>query len=255
MKAFYFDFNGTLETGSEFSLTRAINETLREMGIGKRYKPEELLEHFGKPLDEIVKPNIPVGIDTDYFIRRIQDKDLIYSKKHIRPNDGAETLIHERCDRFIILSLVSRKLLNAFLEKYNLNNYVGSIVWEDMAKAIEKLRLFAATPMHDFNVSQEGYQFLCKTLKELPSTEEEFKAYQLYFGARSWYSDLTVMIGDAYEDMSAANKANELLAEEYRIKKHRKSVISVLFDPDETKPDIPCDYRIRKLPEVLGLFY
>jgi phosphoglycolate phosphatase-like HAD superfamily hydrolase len=264
MKTIYLDFNGTLETGSELSLTRAVNEIFREMGIKKRYTPEEMLRNFGKPLAEIIRSDIPEDIDMRDAIERIRKKDLSHMEKYIKPAYGSEETIKEiseNGDRLIILSLTNRTLLNAFLEKHNLNHYVGSIVWEDLERQDEELKRFLAkTSVHDFGGSEKFYQFLVGYLKQAP-TEEDFKSYSLCCGARSQDSDLTVMVGDAKEDMLACQKANELLTREYDylekkygIVKHRKSIIGVLLDPDGNK-SIPCNYRIRELPEILRIFY
>ena len=88
MDVYFWDFHGTLETGSEDVLAAAINEMRIRMGMLPDCTPEEIQGFYGPPLPEILKRYFPEH-ETDRLAREVNRISVTFVPRFMRLTEGA----------------------------------------------------------------------------------------------------------------------------------------------------------------------
>ncbi len=239
---FVFDYNLTLETGSEVALTEGINIVKRRYGLTDFVTVEQVRELYGNPLEDFVAAFFPAGLDVSLVLSELKSELPALDKKYIRAREGAKEVLN-------FISFMARDPC------WVLSASPGNI--QGQLKAIGLYDYFVApTTTYD----QLSWTIRWPTRFEIEKTElsdfvsravEFCKADPLVSHLSNYrrYKDMQVIyVGDAKVDVIAVHLANKMLDYERKIMEScgwllpKEMVISVLLDlRGENRIVIPDD--------------
>jgi len=294
-KIYIFDYNLTLETGSEIALTEAINRVRDRHGLTDPIEVAQVLKLYGASLEDFVAAFFPAGLDVGLVLSELKSELPALDKKYIRAREDAVDLlkfIQKQDNDVAVVVSASPGERDFYLESVGLEDYITDTYF--LSDWLDLQNLFV----------YEG----CSAPKPLSRAIELFKALMIasFSKYRTAYNPTDLIyIGDSAVDVIAAHITNKIF--DWSERKYRellgfevfeRRVISVLLDPEGDKTIIipddmtkgmrelmeyiedgrfePCvgpgwieeftpskitrrpiepDYRVRDLRELIGIFY
>ncbi len=259
-----FDFNHTLEEGSEIAITHVINSARRMNGYTE-IDINQVLELYGQPLDVFIRQLCTWVTDTESFSSELVENlfEYIRDSRCMKPTGGAVNLLRtlkERGDFVFVLSAISETVIFDYLELLGLRDYVigasGLGNWTRIYKELLKQPL-----LPDY----------VRSFLNQPNSVEQFKGYVAYLWGRRLTIDRDIdgklvrfdrrfLIGDSESDVKGAILANGLIEEEWRhyselggVYSPLPKIESVLYNPRNKPIGTKPNHEIEHLLQVLEL--
>ena len=264
LNIYMFDFNHTLEEGSEIAITHVINSGRRMNGYTE-IDINQVLELYGQPLDVFIRQLCTWVTDTESFSSELVENlfEYIRDSRCMKPTGGAVNLLRtlkERGDLAFVLSAISETVIFDYLELLGLRDYV-----------IGAYTLGSWTRIYKELLKQPLLPDYVKSFLNQPNSVEQFKGYVAYLWGRRLTIDRDTdgklvqfdrrfLIGDSESDVKGAILANGLIEEEWRhyselggVYSSLPKVESVFYNPRNKSIVTEPNHEIKHLMQVLEL--
>ncbi len=258
---YMFDFNHTLEEGSEIALAYAINSARRKNGY-PAVSIDQVLKLYGHPLNTFVQQFCPWITNVEGFAIELSKDIFEHAKTHgcMKPSEGAIEVLRTLKERghYISILTLMREPIWPYLELLGLKEYVSGAGYDGAFKKFREAVLQSQSP-----------DFVRAFLEQDYFIAGGEKAYHAYLTGRMsvmqhdsdgqpvmW--DRRFFIGDSEVDMRSAMMANRLIEEEWKHYpeyscKPRPKIESVLYNPRNKPTAIKPDYEITHLRQLLDI--